>query len=74
MTAKEAGQADWITIRQACERLGVSRQTLYSYFHQGLLRRYRRGPRLGRIWLRREDVEALATVIFQEQEEKGAQQ
>lgn len=50
--------SEWLTVKEAAERLKVSRVTLYRWAREGRLAIYKFGPKTARV--RWEDVEALA--------------
>jgi len=55
---------DIITVRQACELLHMTRQTVYNYIRSGRLRAYRLSANpQGRVRLSRRDVLNLLTPI-----------
>lgn len=55
------GDDDFLTSREACERLKVSSRTIERYARDGLLKKYRR--RIGReVYYKRSDVEDLLRI------------
>ena len=52
---------DYLDASQACDMLGVKRNTLYGYVSSGILQSYRRGIHRGTLY-RRDEVEALLCI------------
>ena len=52
---------EYIDAGQACDVLGVKRNTLYGYVSSGILQSYRRGIHRGTLY-RRDEVEALLCI------------
>jgi excisionase family DNA binding protein len=51
-------EANWLDVKQAAERLGLSRSIVYQLAASGKLAHYKIGPNGGRIRFRPEDIAA----------------